>query len=357
MAKHALVFVHGMGEYKDKWHESAWSVLRAAYGEYAAFKGSTLDAFVTPIPVLYADLFAKLRQQWKDDVAAFRGVLGAQLEDVDKGERTRVEREIDSVATKIGAGADTFAWTHAMDTVLYRFLSLTRQAVNVSVAKQIVANATTMEFKGWSVVAHSLGTAVTHNTLNALYNTPLIQGQPPLSAVETRPTVLAMVANVSRVLQLPAAKVFSTKVAPGSALLGRLCETYLNIRHQWDPFTIPQPFLPDPGWPDVPTFHSNRYQHIQPSHLDLQTYMQVHDLGHYLRSPRVHVPIFRGIFGDDMIPEDEFAKACDRFDSGVLDANTNAIRNELDRLLPAGSDGWSMLLRLAFKMIEKGEAP
>jgi hypothetical protein len=357
MANHALVFVHGMGEYDNTWHEGAWAVLRTAYGEYAAFRGTALEDRVTPIPTVYADFFTKLSDQWKSDVAAIKGVLGNELEEGDKSERTRIEKEIDNVANKIGAGADTFAWTHAMDVVLYRFLSLTRQKTNVSLAKQIVEKATTMDFKGWSVVAHSLGTAVLHNTLHALYNTELIPGKPPLKAVETRPKVLAMVANVSRVLQLPGAKVFSTKVAPGSALLERLCETYLNIRHKWDPFTIPQPFLPDPDWPDVPTFHSKRYQHIQPSHLNLKTYMDVHDLEHYLKSPRVHVPIFRGIFGEAMIPDDEFAAACDRFDSGVLDANTNAIRDELDSLLPAGSDNWIMLLRMLFKLVEKGEAP
>jgi hypothetical protein len=354
MAKHALVFVHGMGEFSGEWHAPAWAVLRTAFGEYESFKGKLLDDFVTPVPTNYSDLFADLRQQWKDDVSLLKVTLGNQIDSDDKAERARVDKEVDNIAAKIGAGADTFVWTHAMDLVLYRFFSLVRHAVNVSLAQQIIAKATAMEFNGWSVVAHSLGTAVTHNTLHALYNTQLIPGQPPLQTVETRPKMLAMVANISRVLQLPGLKVYSSKVCPGSALVGRVCQTYLNIRHQWDPFTIPQPFKPDPGWPDAVAFNSTQYQHIQPSHLLLQKYMEVHDLDHYLKNPRVHVPIFRSIFGDGIIPPREFEAACHRFDSAVVGNNVNEIRDQLDKLLPAGSDSWPTVVRLLFKLFDKG---
>jgi hypothetical protein len=354
MAKHALVFVHGMGEYSGAWHTPAWAVLRTAFSEYESFRGKILDDFVTPIPTIYSDLFAELRKQWKDDASAIKVTLGNQIDSDDKAERARVEKEVDNIADKIGAGSDTFVWTHAMDVVLYRFFKLIRQAVNVSLAKQIVDKATGMDFNSWSVMAHSLGTAVAHNTLHSLYNTPLISGQSPLQTVETRPKMLAMVANVSRVLQLPGLKVYESKVCPGSALVGRVCQTYLNIRHQWDPFTIPQPFKPDPGWPDAATFNSTQYQHIQPSHLLLQKYMEVHDLDHYLKNPRVHVPIFRSIFGEGIIPQSEFETACHRFDSAVVGNNVNDIRDELDKLLPAGSDSWPTVVRLLFKLFDKG---
>lgn len=354
MAKHALVFVHGMGEYTEAWHKSAMSVLSTAFAEYSGFQGTAFADLVEPVPVVYSTLFTKLRQQWKDDVALIKNTAGEQLEAIDKAEKAKVEKEIDSIADKIGAGGDSFAWTHAMDVVLYRFFSLTRHAVNVDVAEQILSKATGLAFNGWSVIAHSLGTAVIHNTLHSLYSTQLIPGQPPLKPAETRPKVLAMIANVSRVVQLPGLKVFSSKVSPGSALLDRACQIYLNVRHQWDPFTIPQPFIPDPGWPDAITFNSKQYQHIRPSHLRLKQYRDVHDLEHYLMNPRVHVPIFRGIFGDGMFPDPEFTRACEKFDAGVVDQNTNDIRNELDKVLPAASDSWQKLLAMIFRLYAKG---
>ena len=78
------------------------------------------------------------------------------------------------------------------------------------------------------------------------------------------------------------------------------------------------------------------------------------DLAHYLINPRVHVPIFRGIFGDGVIPDPEFARACKKFDAGVVDQNTNDIRDELDKLLPAAADQWPKLLTLVFKLVAKG---
>jgi hypothetical protein len=80
----------------------------------------------------------------------------------------------------------------------------------------------------------------------------------------------------------------------------------------------------------------------------------VHDLDHYLKNPRVHVPIFRSIFGEGIILQPELETACHRFDSAVVGDNVNDIRDELDKLLPAGSDSWPTVVRLLFKLFDKG---
>jgi hypothetical protein len=347
MAKHALVFVHGMGEHKEGWHAPALKVLTEAMPKYAAFSGTQLSDFFTPMPILYSDFYTKLRETWKTSVAAIKVELSTELEAADVPDRESINSEFDSVANAIGAGADSFVWTHAMDVVLYRFFSLTRQKVNVHVASQMMA-ATGMKFSAWSVIAHSLGTSVAHNTLHALYTTNLI-GK-PLTPSETRPKVLAMVANVSRVLQLPAMKVFQSKVMPGPPQLGRACETYLNCRHLFDPFMFPQPFEPDSSWPTPNTFEPNQYQHIRPSHLVINQLRNVHDLEHYLANPRVHVPIFRGVIGDSSIPEPEFQKACADFDAKQAQTNVDAIRDALQGLIPNKNTGWKQLLKTLFDL-------
>ena len=358
MPKHALVFVHGMGDFADGWHKDAWDVLTSAFAHYDAFKGrAVLSDLVEPVPTIYSTLLVNLREQWKSDAKSFKDTLVNQMDRADVSESANVQKQVDTVANYAGAGKDSFIWTHAMDVVLYRFESTIRQATNVSLARQILDRATTMDFSGWSIVAHSMGTAVAHNTLQALYTTPLVDGKPPLKTVETRPKVLAMIANVSRVLQLPALKVFSSNVCPGSPLLDRACDTYLNVRHQWDPFTVPQPFLPDPSWPDPVTFNSSQYQHIRPSHLVLKQYKEVHDLDFYLKNPRVHVPIFRGIFGQDVIPDAELTAACQQFDSAILEDNTNDVRNALDQIQPSASDSWPQLIQVLFKLYGMGGVP
>ncbi|HEY4212855.1 MAG TPA: hypothetical protein VGM84_15340 [Steroidobacteraceae bacterium] len=349
MAKHALVFIHGMGEQTQGWHQPALDVLSKAFPTYELLKNRSLTDFVEPVPILYSDFFTQLRNTWKTDVGQIKLALGQELQAADVPQRDAINNRFDSIANTIGAGTDSFVWTHAMDVVLYRFFSLTRQRVNVSVGKQIVA-AAGPEFRGWSVIAHSLGTAVIHNTLNALYSTALIPGQPPLKPQETRPKVLAMVANVSRVLQLPAVKVFSSLVMPGDATQGRACDTYLNVRHVFDPFMFPQPFEPDNTWPTPGTFVPSQYQHIRPSNIDIQKLTDVHDLENYLENPRVHVPIFRGIVGPDVIPDGEFQEKCTAFDKKIAAAELNAIREALEQLIPAKTAEWSQILQTIFAL-------
>ena len=347
--KHALVLVHGMGEQVEGWHTPAWDTLTAAFPTYAEFNGRKLADRVQPVPVLYSDFFTDLRQMWKDQVAQIKTVLGQQLDAVDTLQRQSVNNQIDSIANAIGAGADTFVWTHAMDVVLYRFFKLVRADINVKVGKQIAA-ATKNTFNGWSVIAHSLGTAVTHNTLHALYTSRLLADEPPLDPLETRPKVVAMVANVSRVLQLPALKVFSSKVMPGASDDGRVCDTYLNVRHLFDPFMFPQPFEPDNTWPPPGTFVPSQYQHIRPSHLDVEKLTNVHDLDHYLENPRVHVPIFRAIFGGDTIPDEELAAACAKFDQDIVNHELDTVRHALEGLIPAKTEEWPMILKSLFDL-------
>jgi hypothetical protein len=347
MAKHALVFIHGMGEQKAGWHTPALDVLKAALPNYATFKGVKLTDIIEPMPVLYSSFFTQLRETWKTDLSGIKAELSKQLEAADTPDREKVNAEFDSIAKAIGAGADNFIWTHAMDVVLYRFFRLARQQVNVKVANQMMA-ASDKKFTGWSVIAHSLGTGVAHNTLHTLY-TDGISG-PPLKPQETRPKVLAMVANVSRVLQLPTIKVFESKVMPGAAKFGRACDTYLNCRHLFDPFTFPQPFEPDSSWPTPGTFKASQYQHVRPSHLVINQLRNVHDLEHYLANPRVHVPIFRGIVGDSSIPPAEFDKACADFDDEQSKTNVDVIRDALQNMIPNKNEDWKRLLKTLFDL-------
>ena len=185
--------------------------------------------------------------------------------------------------------------------------------------------------------------------LNSLYNTgyPNAPNGPiaPPDPLETRCTTLAMIANVSRVLQRNDAKVLESRVMPGSAAAGRLCSFYLNVRHKLDPFTIPQAF--DPGeWPDSATFSTERYQHIQPSHIHFESdeLPNIHALDHYLRNPRVHVPFFRSILGRNIVTAEDYRLAKVRFDSEVRSNTLDKARSALESRLPARSGNWRNLL-------------
>ena len=81
MSKHVLLFVHGMGEYPDGWHDPALKVLSTAFSEYSAFKGKAdLLDLVDPVGLNYSTLFTKLRNEWKSSVKTIKSTLGKSVD-------------------------------------------------------------------------------------------------------------------------------------------------------------------------------------------------------------------------------------------------------------------------------------
>jgi hypothetical protein len=349
MANHILFFLHGMGEHDSTWHEKGLQVLKSAFKEYELSRVLEFEKQFHIVPLVYNDIFKETRERANADFGAFKTAVLGSIEAADAANKAGVEKELDKYANLIGAGGDNFIWTHILDVILYRFSNTIRMGIDVSVAQQVLDAISTQSHLTWSVLAHSLGTSVAHNTLNSLYNTGFPNAAngpiPPLSPLESRCNTLAMIANVSRVIQRTDAKVFESAVKPGSATAGRLCSYYLNARHKLDPFTIPKPFNPD-LWPDPGAFSTERYQHIQPSHIhfEFDNLQQVHDFDHYLANPRVHVPIFRSILGRRIVGPNEYRSAKARFDSEIRSNTIDRARSLLENKLPAQSGNWRSLL-------------
>ena len=359
MAKHLIFFVHGMGTPSDDWYTAGASALRNSFTSYQANKKLSYDDLFEHKALMYGNIFSDWHERMTNDFTAFKKTLVADMESEDK---TRFEKSVksrlDNISKYIGAGDSGFLWTHALDVILYRFSSTIRMAVDVRVATQLTG-ALRSGFRTWSIVGHSLGTSVVHNSLNSLYSTGFLRKDgsriTPLNAKETRPEALVMVANVSRVLQRPGAKVYDTKVKPGSAYSGRLCASYLNIRHRYDPFTVAKPFDPDSKWIGPKTFESQDYQHIQPSHVAFNESElgKVHGLEHYLINPRVHVPIFREILGRHIILSDEFESQRDKFDEQFSNDRTDKIRKRLENMFPHTTKGnWDSLVSVIRSLLK-----
>lgn len=349
MSRHILFFVHGMGEHDHTWHERGLAVLKSVFLEYELLKQLDFDQLFDIVPIVYNDILKDTRDRANADFAAFKAATLGSIPVTEAASKNAVESELSKYQNLIGAGDDNFIWTHILDVILYRFSNTIRMGIDVSVAEQIVAAISARSHTTWSILAHSLGTSVTHNTLNSLYNTgfPASPVGPinPLDPIESRCNSLIMIANVSRILQRPGAKVYESRVMPGSAVNGRLCSYYLNVRHKLDPFVAPKPFIPD-LWPDSATFSSKRYQHITPSHIHFEDdeLPRVHDLDHYLTNPRVHVPMFRSILGKNIISSQEYDSARSRFDSENRSKTIEHARSLLENRLPASTGNWRNLL-------------
>ncbi|MBV8544335.1 MAG: hypothetical protein JO093_04755 [Acidobacteria bacterium] len=354
--RHKIFLVHGIGTYDgDEWADGVKKVLVEAYKKYPRLAAIDFDDQFETVMVHYDPIFQEIVGKWQTDSEAI-GTLAGDI----------VPSQVETMVGWLKNAGETdgnFLWSHAADALLYRLSSTVRERVKVRVAKQIIDEVTkqydTEQESLWSVIAHSLGTAVAHDALDMLAT-----GHVPGAAVNAfdpkieQANVIAMVANTSRLLET-VVDAYESAVKPGRAgQAGRDCLRFLNFRHFLDPFTIPQMFHPQ-AWPDAATVSANRYKYVEVTHVHQAN---VHDINHYLINPAVHIPLFRALTSDSMISDEEEKKANDDFPViGGLNASQVAdIKGDLAKMSPSMGSVWSVLRDIwdAFHsiLVKRGEA-
>jgi hypothetical protein len=327
-----LFLVHGMGYDVDGWHKQA-----------VEFLGDFCDRFGPPGPkkfgdrfkvvgIVYDDVFRDILATWKSSSAEVLA-LGKKFD------APTVERILGWSQNAPGTD-NNFLWSHAVDVVLYRLFPTVRDAVKVHVASRIAAELTSLKAgESWSIIAHSLGTIVTHDTLHAWYTEPL--GAAGQLGYALRPKLVTMLANVSRILQTtPEVLGSDSTVRPGQA-----CLFYLNTFHHLDPFTFLRPFTPD-QWPDPDKFRKGDYRLVLLDHIQQ---VNIHDLLHYLKHPDLVTALFRTLLYQSFISkqkEEQYRASFKQFDD-LTEEQVASIRRQLEGI-EAGATGtgedWELLL-------------
>jgi len=329
--KTKLFLFHGMGVHPEGWHEEVHDKLRelqqrTEYKNLNRSGAKTLDDLVEVIPINYDQKFVERLQEWATNADALGATsVGSDL--------------VDSLVGWLrGASRDDFPWTHAGDVLLYKIFSLVRDQIKVHCADQIVPH-----IEGgaeWVVLAHSLGTAVAHDTLDMLWTGRLEDGGPSGFAPRNeQANAIFMVANVSRVVQAQR-KVYGSTVRPGAAgEAGRGCLRYVNINHDRDPFTIPKKFDPK-DWPerDDPKL----YLDVTVDHIHD---VNIHSFTHYLDHPAVHIPLFRALTFSRVISQDLQDQLVDDYPRfrGISDIEGFELRGALEDIAPAIGDTWERM--------------
>jgi len=330
-----IFLVHGMGNYPDGWAKPWVDGLRSLYQSYDPLARTPFAERFKVVPIGYDEIFRTIVQRWQQDATS----IGAAAPSVGAA---RVEALVGWLRTAAVVD-DNFAWTHCADVLLYYLFPAVRDAVRVHVAKQVATEVATLKAdESWSVLAHSLGTAVSHDALHLLWSGTFPDGQPTgFNAKDDKALLVAMIANVSRVLE-DQPDVYESTVMPGPArATDRGCFYYLNARHVLDPFTIPRAFDPA-AWPDAKSVAQGLYRRVLVEHIQD---WNVHDFLHYLRNPRVHIPLFRTLTYDRAIPAAQEAAALAKFKPfGRLTTDQAvAIKTWLEKRAPAFSDTWDVL--------------
>ena len=340
MSKPILFVVHGMGKHNNGWHNEVKDALGTALGHYSYFDGTTLNKWLKIVPITYDDEFEKLRKLWKDDASKVISKM-RKFDGGDKYQLTLSKFEADKLLEiQTALGTDSFFNTHVLDVLLYRFTTL-GEKIRIKVAKRIVSTlmAETGEVPSWAVMAHSLGTSVTHDTLHALYADKVWrEGKVKKLFVPSQYTAncLIMLANVSRVLQ-SRVKAYKSRVKPGN---GGVSDYFINAYHQLDPFPRVKQFDPGDEW--LRGQNTNElYNNIS---INVINQPNVHAYTHYLENPKVHVPIFHSLMGEISISNRELKNTYDEFFNNSPNATYEELRTRLKNLNIGEPDSLQALL-------------
>ena len=326
MAKHILFLVHGMGDTQPGWSQAIQQLIRSHYARYPGLSLLVpFDNNFSFCEINYNDKFDERRKAWAQNAQT---VLAALAQNgLDSGAVNQL--------TKYAAetGADNFLATHVLDVILYRFIPQIAEQIRTTVQKQILqalAAQPQNESFSWSIIAHSLGTAVTHDTLHAMYS----GGTLPPSV--TRAKVLTMLANVSRVLETDA-DVYTSRVFPNIDPAKGVCDYFLNARHEWDPIPVPKLFKPVDDWPDLITRRANRFQSILINAIEQKN---VHDFAHYLKNPKVHIALFRALTWDSLIDQATADNAIAQYEAGTPIGQFQSLIKKIKKLWPSEQATW-----------------
>lgn len=287
-----LLLVHGMGRHAANWSVDVTAKLDEVAQRYPRYREQYPDGGIADhlrvVEITYDECFRQYVDQWQESVdrlAEFMEVneahAGGELEDF---------AEVVEWVRHAAPSEKKFFWSHAVDVLLYRFFPLVTDEVRATVLDQFARALTGRNVRG-AVLAHSLGTKVTHDCLQLLGTEAFGGGQSFLASRGYFLDAVITVANVSRILgrvRPGDPDVYQSAVHPRSTPATAVaapgyCGAFLNFRHALDPFTLVKPFRPA-NWGADYYSPEHDLQHIAAD-------WNVHGLTHFLDHPAVHVPI------------------------------------------------------------------
>lgn len=284
-----LFLVHGMGVHAPDaaapWHEAPLKALTDAADRYGV--RDRFDEKVEIHPITYDGVFAGHLRRLDRSVDELREVMERNaMEGLDV--LTWLEDQDITDTEK------SFFWSHVVDVLLYRFFPQVAAEVRARVLERFVSVVNAAESSPGprprvAILAHSLGTAVTHDALLELATRPFDGSSAFMASSNWRLHHLFTLANVSRVLSRLGAGFYHSTVrcqtAPEVTGVDPCIARYLNFRHRLDPIPAVKAFSPA-GWgPDF----------VAEESLDHLLEWNVHGFTHYLRHPDVHVPILNAL--------------------------------------------------------------
>lgn len=342
MSKNQLLVLHGMGQHTaESFKKEVYDSLKSAFQLYPSLRNTDPEANTDIIGIGYNHIFdaqrSRMAERSKDIKVRLGDIAGMEDHLIQS-----VYSEIEGIEK--GINDDSFFKTHLVDVLMYRFTTL-GERVRIEVAEKIthaVANVMGGS-QNVHILAHSLGTAVLHDTLAKLYTAYWHEESKALSVRSHKLGSLHLVANTSRVLE-SFKKVSESVVKPDK--LG--CTTlYREYRHKYDPITWPKQFNPsDNGnWISNERWHLGFYRLIEPTSITSQQ-GHTHAIQHYIQNPLVHLNLFREVLGIELSPE-EIEQGHQTYIDTTLAAVASELQEQVEQLKELNLENLGGLLKSA----------
>jgi len=328
--KNVVIFIHGIGKHEAGWANGPGGPIETltaaskdpAYGDVFS-ADNPLGASIKFEEIRYDDIFEEVRTQWQ---TLAQNLSNAGFDGASASSVAALQGFLPNALQTFAGVLDEDKWfaTHALDAILYKGFRLVRQIVRYSVAAQLAkiaadnVQADRDDDPTYTIVAHSLGTAVAYDAIDLLGRAGWLKGvtqisdenlatqidQATFDRVKSRYGAnpfssegiwdwhgLVMLANVAPLFcSTPAPHSVDARVRPkhSGGTNGRSLENYFNVDHMFDPIGKVKPFSAMQTWP-IAAREAFAFDVVGLRHFYDKN---VHGFSHYLIHPSVHSRIF-----------------------------------------------------------------
>lgn len=339
--KHTIFLVHGMGVHQSNvWIKEITRKLKSVSKNYQFFKTNNLEDYVEFFPINYDNVINKILEEWKnaEDIVEFAKLHGL------------TDKKVFDYLKSLTDEEKKFLWEYVGDVIIYRFFPTYKNLIRISVIEQFAKKINQLiDSSGQavcSVIAHSLGTIVAHDSLHKLGTEDWENVTNVLSPEHWKFNSIFMIANTSKLLESDIDP-YKSIVKPGkSGDKDSYCYHYFNFWHYLDPVPNLKKFNPD--W-------DKDYESIELNHFRKYN---IHAFTHYLDNPKVHIPIFRSTVGFYSVLPDEENQAIQNYpqfgDDLVFGEDVKEFIEKLKKLLSGGGeDKWIEIILEFYKLVSK----
>ena len=302
MKKHHILCIHGLGKHDNDWVRtendegvSFETNLKRLWDGYMP-KSKSFENKVKLHSIHYDDKINKIFDSWEEQVQALKdGLVTSPLQN-------EVPSFID-IIDKASEAKDSgdLLYTHLFDLLLFIGSPSLQYALVNYVGQQILSIIDKYMSNNdyFTIVAHSMGTAMAHKVIQALFNEQvemengIKRGLPGNLKFQN----VTMVSNTSYLLSRDRERHYTdTWVRPFATVGKGCCRTWINVNHKYDPISQFARFdyKYNPAWLDQAVETHGFHKDIL---LEEIITPNIHSLNNHFNSPYFYVPFFKLLFG------------------------------------------------------------